>query len=102
VIGYHWSSRQRREQIRHYGLRPGMMSLDRAWRPPYFCVGLNAETAWRLSGRLHPEIQGWDLWEVWLGNCRGYEQLYYDDGRVKEVRVYERVWKRDVWFVGSR
>ena len=102
MIGYHWAPATRRSQINRYGLRPSMLSIDRAWRPPFFCVSLDPRTAWTLSGHYHPEIAAWDLWQVWLGGCRGYEHLFYDNGDVKEIRVYERVWKRDVWLVGQR
>jgi hypothetical protein len=45
----------------------------------------------------------WDLWEVWTHEQSGYEELYFDDTTdVKEIRVYERIFKRNVWYVASR
>lgn len=63
--------------------------------------------AWLLSGAMSRTFDlsdiRWDLWEVDVREQDGYEELFYDDtGRVKEIRVYERIYKRNVWFVGER
>jgi hypothetical protein len=50
-------------------------------------------------GQQHKE---WDLWEVWTHEQSGFEELYFDSGTLKEIRVYERIYKRNVWLVGSR
>lgn len=100
---FHWSPTGRRKQIDRYGLRPGMLSTDRLWKPPYFCLSDSPSLAWALSGgttRGH-DIPWWDLWQLWSDRLEGYEEIY-DDGRVKECRVYHRVFKRDIWYVGSR
>lgn len=49
-------------------------------------------------------IKSWDLWEAWTHELKGYEELYFDDytSDVKEIRVYERIYKRNLWLVGSR
>jgi len=103
---FHWSPTARRAQIRRKGLIPGQRSVDGLWKPPYVCYADDPGLAWNLSGRIHPEIESWDLWMTKLDSVSGYETLFFDggayDGQVKEVRVYERVFKRDLWFVGAR
>lgn len=84
-----------------------MRSVDGEWRPPYVCFSHSPSLAWALSGACHPEIESWDLWMMWSNVPSGYEEIYdhyADTGReyVKEFRVYERVWKRDVWYVATR
>jgi hypothetical protein len=105
-IFYHWSPRERRSQITRLGLVPGSWSRDRLWKPPYVCLAPTVIDGWLLSGRLawdHTKPTEWDLWEVDVSEQSGYERLRYDDtGRVKEIRVYERIYKRNVWFVGTR
>jgi hypothetical protein len=104
-IWFHWAPRERREQITRRGLEPGRWSKDRLWKPPYVCLAESPRIAWALSGEM-PGVYmlalSWDLWEVWIHEQSGYEELYFDNGHVKEIRVYERIYKRNVWFVGER
>jgi len=58
---------------------------------------------------MYPEIEEWDLWMCRLDaqtSFKGYEIITdtYRTGRmfVKEYRVYHRVYKRDLIYVGSR
>lgn len=104
---FHWSPTTRRNQIMHYGMRISMRSVDGLWRPPYTCWATDPNMAWQLSGAIHPEVPQWDLWETWsdvpsgaeaLVDCRRDNGEYY----VKEYRIYERIWKRNLWFVGTR
>lgn len=101
---YHWSPRDRRKQILRYGLKPGVKSRDGLWKPPYVCLSDRPSLAWSLSGGMRSVPKGttWDLWEVWLGGVRGYEVIPRDDGSPKEYRVYERIYKRDMWWAGER
>ena len=104
---YHWTSRYRRAGILHYGLRPGMMSLNRDWKPPFTCFSDDPVLAWNLSGRLHPEIEEWDLWMVFtedVGKAEAILEMYRDGSGhyVKEWRVYHRIFKKDVHYIGSR
>jgi hypothetical protein len=103
-IFYHWSPRERRNRINRVGLVPGNWSRDRLWKPPYICLAPTVLDAWALSGAMDRGrvIKQWDLWEVDVREQSGYEELFYDTGRVKEIRVYERIFKRNVWFVGER
>lgn len=104
-IWFHWSPRDRRSRINRVGLLPGVWDHDRLWKPPYVCLAESPRIAWALSGEMsgRRHIQEWDLWEVWTHEQSGYEELYFDDtGNIKEIRVYERIFKRNVWFIGER
>lgn len=106
---FHWSPSSRRRRIIRSGLVPGSWSTDRLWRPPYVCFSDDPEMAWGLSA-LTPRGRSTDHWDLWMmlsSVPAGYEEIsntYRDTGReyVQEYRVYERVWKRDLWYVGSR
>jgi hypothetical protein len=104
---YHWAPRSRRWSIKRFGLVPGSHSVQREWRPPYVCLSDDPILAWNLSGRLHDEIDEWDLWAVFELHIPHLEQIYdtYRDTNrpyVKEVRVYERIPKRVLNFIGTR
>lgn len=103
---YHWSPTERRAGIIRHGLMPGKLSKDMLWRPPYICLSSYPSLAWALSGGMpgYDEIGSWDLWEVWLGEQKGFEKLFFDNERqrVKEVRVYERIYKRNVQYLATR
>jgi hypothetical protein len=104
---YHWSPTERRNQINRRGFVPGSWSVDRVWRPPVICFSDNPSLAWALSGQIHTEVPIWDLWAVWSDVPTGYEEIwdhYPDTGRpyIKEYRVYERIFKRDIWYVATR
>lgn len=74
------------------------------WKPPYVAYSDAPSMAWVLSGAIHPEVSDWDLWMTWSDTPSGLEVLPLDGDHnvVKEVRIYERVFKRDLWYVGSR
>ncbi|MBU8830843.1 hypothetical protein [Mycolicibacterium goodii] len=99
---YHWAPTARRGQINRYGLRPGSLSSDRLWKPPYICLADGPLQAWRLIGRFRPLIHEWDLWWTTSTAVAGYEVIPDDNGDVREYRVYERIFKRDLWMVGTR
>lgn len=116
---YHWSPTARRKRINKVGLMPNMLSTDGLWKPPYICLASTPSLAWGLSGWMGrpPHIAEWDLWQVYTGEQTGFEVLYFDGERtntqgerlfffdqnnVKEIRVYERIYKRNVWYVASR
>ena len=84
---------------------PGKKSVDGSWCPPVICLATSAELAWSLSGRNHPNIPEWDLWAVYLDEGHQTEVLFddrYEEDVIKEVRVYDRIYKRGVWYVASR
>ena len=99
---YHWSPTPRRTSIRRRGMVPSSRSVDGLWKPPYICFADSPALAWALSGRIHPEIPEWDLWMTWSSVPNGYEVLPFDDGQPKEYRVYHRIYKRNLWYVGTR
>jgi hypothetical protein len=107
---YHWSPTERRKSIMWRGLTPGQWSTDRLWKPPVVCFASNPDLAWSLSGKTARgrQIHSWDLWMLWSDDVPGgYEEIvdYYKDSDrsyVKEYRVYERIFKRHLWYVGTR
>ena len=100
---FHWSPMSRRKQILKYGLCPGKLSKCGLWRPPYVCFSKTPSLAWVLSAKFHNEPIMWDLWMIWSNSVRGYETLAMGNGReTTEYRVYHRIFKSDVWYVGSR
>lgn len=106
MILCHWAPTSRRKRIERMGLMPGSLSRDRLWRPPYVCFANSPSLGWALSGGMRGNEPGeqWDLWMVHDDRLNGYEVLAFDDDpdAIKEVRVYERIYKRDLWYVGSR
>lgn len=102
---YHWSPSSRRKSIERSGLLPHSLSTDRLWRPPYVCLATKPSIGWGLSGSMlrGKEHSVWDLWQVDISEQSGYEELFFDGSfEVKEIRVYERIYKRNIWYVGSR
>lgn len=106
---YPWSPRIRRGQINRYGLRPMMAPTistnDEGWRQPVICFADTPSWAWALSGKIsYTPLGEWDLWQTWrnsLTNPRSIRSFDRPSG-IHEVRTTERVWKRDIWYVGSR
>lgn len=104
---YHWSPSSRRKSIERSGLVPGSFSLGREWRPPHICYSANPHLAFDLSVRIHPEIKEWDLWMVYAWDADRFEaipEMYRNSDKhyIKEYRVYHRIYKRNVHYVGSR
>lgn len=99
---FHWSPIERRKQILRYGLRPFSRPCiqEHGWRAPYVAFATSPSLAWGLSGGMRPDIGSWDLWQTWAGRVSGYERLSFDSGA--EIRVYERIYKRDLWYVATR
>lgn len=85
-----------------------MKSLQGDWRPPHICFSDEPRLAWILSGFMHSEeIKEWDLWMVFSYDAEEWEAIidtFHDTGRkyVKEYRVYHRIFKKDVHYIGSR
>lgn len=108
ILLFHWSPISRRASILKQGLVPHSLSGNGEWRAPFVCLAETPSMAYALSIAVHPEIRAWDLWQCWDNAVDGYEVIELagepgDDGEVpKEYRFYERVWKRDLWWVGTR
>lgn len=102
---YHWSPRERRGQIIRYGLRPSMRSVTSSESFPVICFADAPSWAWALSGDMRFTPAGeWDLWQTSLDRLSDPVILPSDRrmSGVYEVRTVSRVWKRDLWWVGSR
>ena len=73
------------------------------WKAPYICFAYTPSMAWALSGDMNPRIKSWDLWQTRDNRLLGYEEMpVWMDSEVLEVRTYNRVYKRDLWYVGTR
>lgn len=104
IMLFHWAPTTRRKGIARYGLMPGKWSIDRTWKPPYVAFAHSPSWAWALSGG-HGRgrtIDSWDLWMTWDTKLTGYELLGGEGEPMHEYRVYERVRKPAIWFVGTR
>lgn len=102
---YHWAPANRRKQINRSGLVPHRRTTTSSpGVTPCVCLADSPSWAWALtlSGRGH---QGeWDLWQTWQHLLTEPLVLGSPDrpSGVYEVRTEHRVYKRDIWLVGSR
>lgn len=109
-ILYHWSPSSNRASITRHGLKVNRLSLQGEFRPPYVALADDPWLAWILSGQMYPGIKKWDLWMVNVENqtsFKGWEIItdtYRNSERTyrKEYRVYTRIFKRDLIYLGSR
>lgn len=102
---FHWSPRARRKQIERYGLRPSMRASTSQWKAPYVCFADSPSWAWALSGNMRWTPSGdWDLWSVWMRDLKDPVIMPTPDrpSGLYEVRTEHRVYKSDIWWVGSR
>lgn len=106
---YHWAPANRRKQIIRYGLRPSMRSttssMDGYHKVPYICFADSPSWAWALSGDMLNALKDkWDLWMTWLDRIK--EPIVHATpdrpSGLYEVRTEFRVYKRNLWYVGSR
>lgn len=101
---YHWTPTTNRKSILKLGLLPNKACLTSTeWRAPYICFAESPSWAWALSGAFHPEIIEWDLWQTSIDRLTEPKRIKsYDNHRWHEVRTWHRVYKRNLWFVGTR
>jgi len=104
---YHWSPTKNRGGIIRRGLVPHRRPTTHAslsWRAPYVCFGDTVAWAWALSGGQRSAPAGsWDLWETRIGDLTDPRILPVDGvNGVHEIRTSHRVFKRHLWYVGSR
>lgn len=104
---YHWSPRARRKQIERYGLRPGMRTTTTTENLGglAICFADSPSWAWALSGDMRWTPDGiWDLWQTSLDRITDPVVMACDTrpSGLYEVRTEHRVYKRDIWYVGSR
>lgn len=81
---------------------PFSASTDDLWTPPYICLAESPRVGYALSvdTARGKQVKYWDLWEVWTHDSSSMEELYFDGGRIKELRVYETILKQNVWLCG--
>jgi hypothetical protein len=48
------------------------------------------------------KVEEYDLWMVWSNRLDGYERLPEYKGGMREYRVYHRIKKSLIWYVGTR
>jgi len=101
---YHWAPTDRRKQIMRYGLRPSMRRTLSSVRVPYVCFADTPSWAWALSAGIRDDIAQWDLWQTSLDRLDSPTILGTPDrsSGIFEVRTPERVYKRNLWFAGTR
>lgn len=104
---YHWSPAARRKQINRYGLRPSMRSTTstEGYKAPYICFADTPSWAWALSGDMPDAIKGeWDLWMTYLDKLQRVTILPTTTrpSSIYELRAEQRVYKSQLWYVGSR
>lgn len=105
---YHWAPTARRKQITRFGLRPFMRATTSAgegFRHRVVCFADSPGWAWALSGGMRWTPTGeWDLWQTELSLLTEAIILPSPDraSGIYEVRTEHRVYKRDLWLVGSR
>jgi hypothetical protein len=106
---YHWSPTKNRKSILHDGLCVGKLSRTSTlsgdhYRPKYICFSRSPSAAWALSAMQEPNsLQSWDLWMTW-SNTKPYKTLTCDSSQLTltEYRIFERIPKSMVWYVGTR
>jgi hypothetical protein len=104
---FHWAPATRRGQIERYGLRPKMRASTSLgnWKAPYVCLADSPSWAWALSGSNRWTVGGeWDLWMTWMAKVTQPSIQPAPDRPtgIYEVRTEHRIFKRDLWYVGSR
>lgn len=104
---YHWAPAARRKQILRYGLRPGMRptTASGGMGAPCVCFADTPSWAWALSGEQPNAGSGeWDLWQTWLDRLEEPIVLATPErpSGLYEVRTEHRVYKRNLWYVGTR
>lgn len=104
-ILYHWSPAARRKQIIRYGLRPRSRGTTSTVVTPVICLADSPSWAWALSGeQRHSPAGEWDLWQTRLDAIEDPIVLPGRDrlSGIYEVRTEHRIFKRNLWLVGSR
>jgi hypothetical protein len=103
---YHWAPSARRKQIIRHGLLPGRRpTTSSEIGAPCVCFADSPSWAWALSGGMRWTPAGeWDLWQTHLDRLTEPLVLATEDrpSGLYEVRTEHRVYKRDLWLVGSR
>lgn len=104
---YHWAPAPRRKQITRYGLVPGRRpTTSSGYGAPCVCLADSPSWAWALTLEGRGWDGEWDLWQTYLEALENPVVLGDHTGTrpsgIYEVRAEHRIYKRDVWYVGSR
>ncbi len=102
---FHWSPVERRKSILRRGLVPGSRCTTSSGRFKVVCFADSPSWAWALSAEICGEPGSeWDLWQCALDLLVEPTILPGEDraSGIYEVRTEHRVFKRDLWFVGTR
>ena len=103
---YHWSPASRRRQINRYGLRPRQRTTTstEGFTGMALCLADSPSWAWALTLQGRGHDGEWDLWQTSLNRIIDPIVLATPDrpSGLHEVRTEHRIYKRDLWHVGSR
>jgi len=120
---YHWSPRDRLNSIKRYGLLPGKRNIrgpvwhgnetnpnidnnedigEGEFLQRGICFAPDPATAWDLSHRIFDVPGTYDLWQVVLEESDEVHILPQWGARIWEVRVFNRIYKRRLIWVGER
>lgn len=119
---YHWSPRNRLASIKRLGLVPGHRNVRGPiwhgtptnpngdnedvgageYRAEHVCFSPDPATAWNYSQAVFKVPGTYDLWQVYLQDTDEVHILPMWGGRIVEVRVANRIYKRRLIWVGER
>ena len=102
---YHWAPADRRGQIKRLGLVPGKrLTTSSEGVNPAVCFADSPSWAWALTLNGRGYDGEWDLWQTWQHLITDPLVLASPDrpSGIYEVRTEHRLFKRDLWYVGSR
>ena len=102
---FHWSPRERRDEILRQGLR--LFAASSGGAPdglPMICLGTSPRDAWLLSGDTNwgREEEDWDLWQVTLADYDQVRVRTENGPRIWEVKVHNAIPADRLWWVGQR
>ena len=105
---YHWSPAKNRKSILHDGLCPNKLSRTQTlsgdqYKANHVCFCRSPSAAWALSAMQDDKKGSFDLWMMW-SDIKPYKTLTCDSSvwTLTEYRIYERIPKSKIWYVGTR
>lgn len=98
---YHWSPTSNRRAIQRAGLTTGRPDRD-GTRYGLTCFADSPSWAWQHALISWPDVHEWDLWMTWRSNLPDVRRAAVSTQGVSEWRTWQRVWKRNLWYVASR
>lgn len=95
---YHWSPASRAKGIARSGLKPGSLSRNRKWRPPFISFSRDPTFALGSANAYWQVEQDMDLWQIDLGEFAHEDLSDIHD----EIRIYERIPYRHLTYIATR